>query len=377
MSPWVLDQRHASIWKAFNSVKFSFDGNILNTTAESSGRFETLYAMVHDKLDLFSMGYFQTSLFTWLRGRLVPEERNAKYYIYHDGDLPMGGTILTDGSAIYPERAQNTGEKQRVFAEAITYASKEIKIGRQIDSVRTRKLEAFVKYLMDKRISVILFLPPYHPKTYEMLSQSKSYYLLEIQHEIQALANRLGVAIVGSYNPSDVGFTEEDFFDGDHPNQYAVRRLFSEAMKLPSDNGSPAEQGLEIRVVGVTNPNGLEVVNRKPFFWVGSGSTCLNIRSSQDGRAVLSFTATAGPSLISTAVRRIAITTPAGYSDTVVIAHYPMATMSFPVVKGFNEVCLIPLDTPDRRLTNQKRTLLLGVSDLRIALQSKGGSKTP
>lgn len=73
---------------------------------------------------------------------------------------------------------------------------------------------------------VVLFLPPYHPSAYPatvtIVPQVK-----DVEIYLRGVSQSLGVQLVGSYDPSNTGCTQEDFFDGMHPKDSCVEKIFT------------------------------------------------------------------------------------------------------------------------------------------------------
>ncbi len=180
-----------------------------------------------------------------------------------------------------------------------------------------------------------------------MVNSPQNRIILDEQKYYEELAQRKGLTLVGSYNPADFDLGETAFSDGSHPTQEAVRKLF--AARLPGE-GVTASAKIDppdrVELVGVDNPNSLEVVNKKPFFWIGSGDTCLIVRSPRKGTMRISFHAEPGPSLPTTPVRNLALKTTAGFTKSVVLKEYPNVEIAVPINQGRNEICLTPLDKP-------------------------------
>jgi hypothetical protein len=376
LSPWILDRENLSVWKVFNGAGKD-PVEALIDSAMVAGRETPGESIIPDQLsELVSLGYFQTSFFTSLRSIISPAPGENIYFEYHSGEIPVGETLLADGSAIYPERVQNKGQLQAVTADAISYGENPIGIPKEMDHDRMRLLEGFVKLLSAEGVAVVFYLPPYHPRTYEMLSNSKRYGIIrDIQAYYKLVAEKDKITIVGSYDPGDVNLTEADFSDGSHPTESALGSIMDgriPGVRSPSGGGTNAVPA--IGIVGISNGNGLEVVNRKQFFWIGAGATCLTIRSSLNATAVVNLEAEPGPSLPSTSERHLRIRNSRGYSRTETLKVYPSVSFTVPVVEGLNEICLDPLDSATvlRHPNGDRRPLLLGVSDARVGFASRG-----
>ena len=175
---------------------------------------------------------------------------------------------------------------------------------------------------------------------------------------------------MGSYNPADISLDETAFFDASHTVESAIRQIFDGHMPGIPQEGVVVDSGSQIQLIGVKNPNGVEKVNDKPFFWIGQGDTCLNIRSTVTGPASLTFQAIAGPSLPGMQQRHLLLTNSSGYWKVITISEYPTVTLTFPTQQGLNMFCLTPLDKPTvpEQPNGDRRPLLIGVSDTELRL---------
>jgi hypothetical protein len=76
----------------------------------------------------------------------------------------------------------------------------------------------------DYRVSLVL--SPYHPKAYRAMQQ-KNLAHLQIEQIFRDIAIRTGVQIVGSYNPTQVGCNEMEFYDGMHPKGSCMKKVLA------------------------------------------------------------------------------------------------------------------------------------------------------
>jgi hypothetical protein len=373
LSPWLLNRDYASIWEAFNAHRKELEQQVLHPELNLGQPIQIGRSASTDWAEFLSPGYFQTSFYSWLRGTIKPAENKSAYFEYQDGDLPVGETIRSDGSAIYPERVQNTTEAGQITAQAIEYARNPAGVPETLDPGRQQVLEGFIDYLRRQGVQVIFYLPPYHPKAYELMANSERYKIIvDAQKYYEDLAQRKNITLVGSYDPADLALDSTAFFDASHPTQDAVKAIFAGHIPNAQQTVSTPTAD-EIKVVGVSNQNGLEVVNNKPFFWIGQGPTCLSVRSTRAGTAILVLTARPGPSVSNTMERHLLVNMVNGYSATLTINEYPNVQIPIPVQRGLNDACLVPLDKPtELELPNgDRRPLLLGVSDVRAQFSTQ------
>ena len=121
----------------------------------------------------------------------------------------------------------------------------------------------------------------------------------------------------------------------------------------------------------IRNPNGLEKLSGKPFFWIGKGDTEIDLLSTENGTAVISAEFLLGPSLPDKPDRRLVLLTDKGYQTNIIIAKNGPQEITVPVVRGKNRIILHPLDRPSVSITGNgdKRPLLIGVRGLKVRLK--------
>jgi len=130
-----------------------------------------------------------------------------------------------------------------------------------------------------------------------------------------------------------------------------------------------------LNTVGIINPNGVEEVEKARFFWIGKGVTQLLIVSPRDGQGTIKGRFTLGPSLPEVPQRRVLLSTPSGYSSTLLFTNDGLYEFSFPVSAGLNRLTLQPLDRPAASSlpSGDKRPVLIGAQGLTFALSGKEG----
>lgn len=77
---------------------------------------------------------------------------------------------------------------------------------------------------------VVFVLSPYHPKLFELM-QLNDRKFLEIESIFREVAESSGAEVIGSYDPVKVGCSSEDFYDGMHPKDKCVDKIFSQLSK--------------------------------------------------------------------------------------------------------------------------------------------------
>jgi hypothetical protein len=120
-----------------------------------------------------------------------------------------------------------------------------------------------------------------------------------------------------------------------------------------------------VSIEQVENPNGIERLDGKEFFWMGKDHTTIKVWSAAPGRLLLSAHFIPGPSLPRMTTRQVDIATDHGYRETHAIFAGDQ-TIDLPIEAGETVITLTPLDTPTvLRLPNgDTRPLVLGVQGL-------------
>ena len=120
----------------------------------------------------------------------------------------------------------------------------------------------------------------------------------------------------------------------------------------------------------VTNPNGLERMNGKSFFWIGQGDTTLDVVATSAGEATFSGRFLLGPSLPEVGARRLLLGSSGVTDQTFTVAREGHHSFALPVNAGSNRVSIRSLDRPSVAVTSNgdRRPLLVGVEGLSVSL---------
>lgn len=131
--------------------------------------------------------------------------------------------------------------------------------------------------------------------------------------------------------------------------------------------GFGPKQIIRLQLIRVSNPNGMETLDGKPFFWMGGGPTLLDVESPADGEITLRFESHPGPSHPESSWRHLRIAIP-GW-EAIVAVEAGEVRIKTPVKRGENEIALEILEKPTAfSLPNGDiRPLMLGVLGLSIA----------
>lgn len=160
----------------------------------------------------YSLSSLRSSLFLDYKN-MVPSNGEAEAY----------DKKAYDGSHIYNEHFINQSNDVRLsFAGPLNYSMSEF----EYDSVAIENLENLVSYLKSNRVNVILVLSPYHPLLYQIMEKQKTIFV-EIEDWYREFAKRSGIGIIGSYDGNIIGCVENEFYDGMHPKNSCMQKLFT------------------------------------------------------------------------------------------------------------------------------------------------------
>ena len=98
------------------------------------------------------------------------------------------------------------------------------RLGRQMPEIFDR----FFAYAKERGVNIVLVLSPYHPLTYDYVTEHADEYkgFLQTEPAVRKLAEKYDFKVFGSYNPHNIpGVTEKDFYDGLHPSGDCLRKI--------------------------------------------------------------------------------------------------------------------------------------------------------
>lgn len=219
--PWILNRKTSKletfILPIFLSNDFMF---------KKYYEFFLIYNRCKRYSAIVSISYFKEASLFFVKS--LKKERQRSYY--PTKFVVDEGMRFFDGSLLYPkslramgilevrELAIDCGRNPNNYGLALDYG---------VNPDRLKKVKMFMEILSKDRdnLEVVIFLAPLHPKTYEILIKS-NYKINEAEECLKKLAKMNNITVIGSYNPADCSAREEDFYDGVHPKEEAVKKIF-------------------------------------------------------------------------------------------------------------------------------------------------------
>jgi hypothetical protein len=231
LDPWVLNSNNQQKrWEELRDEYFEMKAVICAAGQEAAPRKET--GTVRRLLryrEFFSPAYFSESI-----AILAKSGFSGKQYWATDQNELLEPVKRHDGSLVY-----GTEFRERTL-EAINRDAKGYVKGpifslssfSELAQPGRTLLENFIGYLKANHVHVVLFLPPYHPQVYAEIRKNDAYKMVdESERWYRSLARKYNLEIRGSFDPAPLGLQEFDFYDGMHPKNEAIQKIFTQREK--------------------------------------------------------------------------------------------------------------------------------------------------
>lgn len=221
VDPWAFNINHGQErWKSYQEYYQSFMENN-NIITEKIRLFFSRFSTNASKL--LSVKYFQGSI---------------EYFLFSDNNFDYFPTKkekisskikLNDGSLIYDKTYRNVTKKEieRKAKNYINGTLYSIEDFSEINDIYLEQFKDLINFYKIKNVEVILYLPPYHPIVYDYIVNNKKYEMVKI---VESYLKKFGfennIQIIGSYNPNIFKLESKDFYDGMHPKEKAIIKLF-------------------------------------------------------------------------------------------------------------------------------------------------------
>ena len=164
----------------------------------------------------FSLTYFQSS-FDFIRHSNSLILKTKRWGIVDDNTKDLSH-FMCDGSWVYAADYRSH-TLDYVLSDAEKY---NIKAQFAYDIHSNKKYEDYfyklIQFLLNKNVSLTLFLSPISPALWDRIENDKSHYFIldEIEKMANDVAENYGISIIGSYNPYKVGISNSDYWDCRH-----------------------------------------------------------------------------------------------------------------------------------------------------------------
>lgn len=227
IDPWVFSGNHGQIrWMTFKEEVERYNRNAGLATRGGLGAWPGLAALGRYE-EILSPAYFQQSAKLALKKLKKGKSRTEKRVIATRAlEDPENNVRLADGSYSYSLKYKGK-TRDEIARDVVSSAAQPLNACEEVDRNLQRRFEQLVKTLVADGSEVVIFLSPYHPQLYGLLTANPRYRAVQ---EIETMLRQFGaeqrIPVVGSYDPQRLGFTENDFYDGLHPKREAINRFF-------------------------------------------------------------------------------------------------------------------------------------------------------
>lgn len=221
LDPWILNENNGE--SRYQSLIEYIDA--FQETLGIKQRTGNKYlGSVEKRLQFLSIPYFQSSV----KKLLISSKESLNFGRDIDFYELANNFSITDvkEAVRYTDGSTDSNKKTReknidaVNADAKEYVNGSIYHIEEYDGLCTDYcdiLEKLLEYLQNRGVTVVFYMPPYHPYVYQYLVENPNYKsVFEAEKFFINLAREKGIRVYGAYNPMLLECTESDFTDGMH-----------------------------------------------------------------------------------------------------------------------------------------------------------------
>lgn len=220
VNPWIFNRYNVEErWRSIEEYYYLFlDEDYQDEESLLEENFGRNY------MQLFSATYFQASFETLIKGQAFTDIQQTEA---ESLDVPVK---LVDGSLVYQRPRKNISAEDAEI-EAQNYIRNgvySLENYNEIDSEYRHNFQQLIKFLLERDVQLIFYLPPYHPLVFDYLEENERYHIIfEVEKYIRDVAAKNKIKVVGDYDPAELDLDKNDFHDGMHPKESVMAKLFS------------------------------------------------------------------------------------------------------------------------------------------------------
>ncbi|GAB5522323.1 MAG: hypothetical protein Roseis2KO_01950 [Roseivirga sp.] len=214
IDPWMFNMNNGQTkWKSIATEyeEFLNRGNDNLTFLDGLGKYS----------QLLSLSYFQASL-----PEVTKNLKGLGLPLASEKRVNESNTKLGDGSLTYSDALQSVSQEQveKEVDEYLSGAIYGVEDFFEISPAYLEQLKMLLTDMIEEEIEVSLFMAPYHPRVYSILSLD--YPLVqETEVIVKNLSRDLRVTHYGSFNPSTDDLKPGDFYDGMHCKIAGIKKI--------------------------------------------------------------------------------------------------------------------------------------------------------
>jgi len=177
--------------------------------------------------NLFSPSYFQSAL---------TKEELSKINIEPKEVFPTMEIIskdfirLKDGRLSYPFKKVNASTDEvskAALAEAKKGRFANLEMFYEIDIEYMKTLDLFINFLKLKNTKILIYIPPYHPDSFQQLKENIGKKNAFAANQIFIdLVKKYDLLLIGSMNPEENNLSRDQFIDSIHIKDSGIEKLF-------------------------------------------------------------------------------------------------------------------------------------------------------
>ncbi len=214
LDPWILNSnsgevRYKSIQKNYMSF---FEYQYKNESTIDYFKFYQLFSGSYLLSSLKSLIKFQSKI------------------IISDNKINGLSLRLPDGSIQYPDSYYypTEDEKTKLINNNLRGPIYAIENFNYINRKKLYELNKLFLFLKKNNCNVKIYLSPYHPKAYSIISKNRKYEnVIKSEVIFNKLAQNFNFEIYGSFNPDNLVLNNNDFLDAMHIRKEGVTRLIN------------------------------------------------------------------------------------------------------------------------------------------------------
>lgn len=227
IDPWLFNKNNElTSWLTLSD---QYQASFLKPDLGLGTRLSISYRILYQKvMSLISPLYFQQSLYY-----VFSHTKLGSYITTTSRFSNLGRVIASDGSMEYEPsvRERSASEIKReaeLFISSGKIYSLEHYYGMDHELIKT--FEKLIATLQQQHIRIIFILVPYNPIAYTYLINHPEYRIIQdVQRYVIDFAKTNSIPVIGSYNPSDLSLTSNDFYDGMHARSETINGMFTRA----------------------------------------------------------------------------------------------------------------------------------------------------
>jgi len=218
VDPWMFNRNSGQTrWK---SLEAEYARAVSRGRGDDSAVFDGVGAS--RAAQLISYAYFRASL-------QAPDRRDRNFFATDAAELDVN-IRRADGTITYRRELAHRGiDEARAWVLKQASQTPVYSLGqfRELDAEDRRQFASLLERLRREGVEVSLFLAPYHPAMYEVLSRADGPYAMVAQAEryVRDVARARNLPLFGSYDPAATGCSAAEFYDEMHPKPSCLDRI--------------------------------------------------------------------------------------------------------------------------------------------------------